>query len=45
MFNSIFLSSTLKFTVSTDVVVPPTVKLPSMFTLPPTSSVAVGDVL
>src|SRR6056300_1780389 len=44
-FNSIFLSSTLKFTVSTDVCVPPTVKLPSMIVSPPTCNLAVGVVL
>ena len=45
ILSSIFLSSTLGFTVSTDVVVPPTVKSPSMFTFPPTSSVAVAIAL
>ena len=42
MLSSIFLSSTLKFTVSTDVVVPLTVRFPSIFVLPPTCKVAVG---
>ena len=44
-FNSMFLSSTLKVTVSTAVCVPPIVKFPSIIAFPPTCKVADGVAL